>query len=206
MIFICSQYFLVWSISHPLTWRRQDDLRPILQSVTRWRLRRFGFTFRALSCQSSLYTVCCCFCVCVNKWWLLPCTCVRGCTAAAAERPPWQWPGPSASRNWADRSYSTGWWPGWWHSTGTWSPEEKHTELLKQLKKETKETINRVPHSLIQCGLPLFTNQNITLLIKQNMVKYLCVSDCGICCKKHLIINNNSYSYILMLARLKQLI
>ena len=49
---------LVWSMSHPLTWRRQGFWR-IQQPATRGRLRRFGFTFweQSLVMRPSLYTV-----------------------------------------------------------------------------------------------------------------------------------------------------
>ena len=48
--------FLVQSMSHPLTWRRQD-LWPTLQSATRWRLRHFVFSSGKLSCCLYLYSL-----------------------------------------------------------------------------------------------------------------------------------------------------
>lgn len=50
------------------------------------------------------------------------------CAGAAAGRRPWPWPGWSASRNSAGRSCSTVWWPVWWRSTGTPSPEDTNNQ------------------------------------------------------------------------------
>ena len=46
----------VWSMSHPLTWRRLE-LWPIVHPASRWRLRHFGLIFEEQSCRPSPYTV-----------------------------------------------------------------------------------------------------------------------------------------------------
>ena len=48
--------FLVWPMSHPLTWRRQGFLTHT-EASHQGASRCFGFTFGELSCRPSLYTI-----------------------------------------------------------------------------------------------------------------------------------------------------